>query len=117
VIREDELGLDLIYVQAKRWKNTVDRPEIHKFFGALHGKRATKGVFITTSAFSSGARDYADSVTPRIILVDGQQLAQLMIDHDVGVTVTRAYALKRVDLDYFQGEDDSDGVAQPDPVS
>lgn len=106
VIREDELGLDQIYVQAKRWANPVGRPEIQKFFGALHGQRATKGVFITTSTFSSDAVIYAESVTPRIVLVDGRELARLMIDHGVGVTVARTYSLKRVDLDYFVTDDD-----------
>jgi restriction system protein len=101
VIREDRLGLDLIYVQAKRWQNVVGRPEIQKFFGALHGQRATKGIFITTSTFSKEASSYADSVTPRVILVDGKELAQLMIDFDVGVTASQRYALKRIDLDYF----------------
>jgi restriction system protein len=100
VISEDRLGLDQIYVQAKRWKDSVGRPEIQKFFGALHGQRATKGVFITTSAFTKDAVDYAESVTPRVILVDGKELAELMIDHDVGVTVARSYRLKRLDLDY-----------------
>lgn len=104
VIREDRLGLDLIYVQAKRWKNVVGRPEIQKFFGALHGRRATKGVFITTSSFSKEAVAYADGVTPRVILVDGKELAQLMIEHGVGVAVSREYKLKRVDLDYFTTE-------------
>lgn len=107
IIREDELGLDLIYVQAKRWRNPVGRPEIQKFFGALHGKRATKGVFITTSTFSSDAMAYAESVTPRVILVDGTYLTRLMIEYDVGVTVARTYKLKRIDLDYFTDEDDS----------
>ncbi len=106
VIREDRLGLDLIYVQAKRWRNVVGRPEIQKFFGALHGQRATKGVFITTSNFSREATQYADGVTPRVILVDGKELAQLMIEHGVGVTASRAYELKRVDLYYFVTEDD-----------
>lgn len=106
IIREDELGLDLIYVQAKRWRNPVGRPEIQKFFGALHGKRATKGVFITTSTFSREAVIYAESVTPRVILVDGTQLTRLMIEYDVGVSVTRTYKLKRVDLDYFSDGDD-----------
>ena len=101
VIREDRLGLDLIYVQAKRWQNVVGRPEIQKFFGALHGQRATKGIFITTSTFSKEASAYADSVTPRVILVDGRELAQLMIDFGVGVTASQQYALKRIDLDYF----------------
>jgi len=105
VIREDRLGLDQIYVQAKRWKDPVGRPEIQKFFGALHGQRATKGVFITTSTFTKDAMDYADSVTPRVILVDGKELAELMIDHDVGVSVARSYRLKRLDLDYFATED------------
>lgn len=104
VIREDELGLDLIYVQAKHWKNPVGRPEIQKFFGALHGKRATKGVFITTSTFTSEAEAYAEGVTPRVILVDGKRLAGLMIDHGVGVAIERVVEIKRVDLDYFAAE-------------
>ena len=111
VIREDELGLDLIYVQAKRWKNPVGRPEIQKFFGALHGKRATKGVFITTSSFSSEAGTYAESVTPRVILIDGAYLTRLMIEYDVGVTVARTYRLKRIDLDYFVDDDDISEVS------
>jgi len=110
VIREDRLGLDLIYVQAKRWKNVVGRPEIQKFFGALHGQRATKGVFITTSGFSKEAVAYAEGVTPRVILVDGKELAQLMIEHSVGVTPSRQYELMRLDLDYFVSEDDEDSV-------
>ncbi|MEK6273348.1 MAG: restriction endonuclease [Actinomycetota bacterium] len=101
VIREDRLGLDLIYIQAKRWANVVGRPEIQKFFGALHGQRATKGIFITTSSFSKEAVEYADGVSPRVILLDGKELAQLMIEHGVGVTVSREYELKRLDLDYF----------------
>jgi restriction system protein len=119
VIREDELGLDLIYVQAKRWaqSNVVGRPEIQKFFGALHGKRATKGVFITTSTFSAEAKTYADSVTPRVILVDGNHLAQLMIDHGVGVTTRRSYAVKRIDLDYFATDEDTEETVQPDPLA
>lgn len=111
VIREDELGLDLIYVQAKRWTSSVGRPEIQKFFGALHGIRATKGVFITTSTFSSEAAAYADGVTPRVILVDGAYLTRLMIEYDVGVTVSRTYKLRPVDLDYF-AEDDEPIVAR-----
>lgn len=105
VIREDRLGLDLIYVQAKRWRNVVGRPEIQKFFGALHGQRATKGIFITTSIFSKEAIAYADDVSPRVILIDGRELAQLMIEYEVGVTVSHEYALKRLDLDYFVSED------------
>jgi restriction system protein len=106
VIREDTLGLDLIYVQAKSWENTVGRPEIQRFFGALHGKRAGKGIFITTSKFSAEARDYAEGVTPRVILVDGRQLAELMIEHDVGVTTLQTFELKRVNLDYFAAADE-----------
>ena len=106
VVREDRLGLDLIYVQAKRWRSVVGRPEIQKFFGALHGQRATKGVFITTSTFSREAGEYADGVTPRVILVDGKQLAQLMIEHAVGVTASQKYQLMRVNLDYFVTEDE-----------
>ena len=109
VIREDRLGLDQIYVQAKRWKDSVGRPEIQKFFGALHGQRATKGVFIATSWFSKDAIEYAESVVPRVILVDGKELAELMIDHDVGVSVARTYRLKRLDLDYFASDDADDG--------
>lgn len=104
VIREDALGLDLIYVQAKSWEQTVGRPEVQKFFGALHGKRASKGVFITTSKFSGEAREYAQGVTPRVILVDGRELAELMIDHGVGVNVRQTFQLKDVDLEYFAFE-------------
>ena len=116
MIREDELGLDLIYVQAKRWQNPVGRPEIQKFFGALHGKRASKGVFITTSVFTSEAAAYADSVTPRVILVDGKELARLMIEYEVGVATSRKYEIKRIDLDYFAGEDEV-GSVSPSPLS
>ena len=113
VIREDALGLDLIYVQAKKWENNIQRPDIQRFYGALHGQRATKGVFITTSDFSPQAREYAEGVTPRVILVEGQQLAELMIDHGVGVTVEHSYEVKRVDIDYFvHDEDDATGVGQ-----
>jgi len=108
VIREDALGLDLIYVQAKKWANNVQRPDIQRFFGALHGQGSTKGLFITTSDFSPQAREYADSVTPRVILVSGQQLADLMIDHGVGVTVEHAYEVKRLDLDYFVSDESAD---------
>lgn len=105
VIREDKLGLDLIYVQAKRWADTVGRPHIQQFVGALDGQRASKGVFITTSTFSRDAFEYADAVNPRVILIDGKQLAELMIDHDVGVSVEMTYRIRRVDLDYFGVED------------
>ena len=107
VIREDTLGLDLIYVQAKCWANNVGRPDIQRFVGALHGQRASKGIFITTSSFSREAREYAEGVTPRVILVDGRELAQLMIDHGVGVDVQHTYEVKRLDLDYFVSDDDA----------
>ncbi|MCS7057143.1 MAG: restriction endonuclease [Thermoflexales bacterium] len=104
IIKEDRLGLDVIYVQAKRWENVVGRPEIQKFVGALQGQRARKGIFITTSTFSQEALDYAARVEIKIVLVDGQTLAQLMIDHNVGVTPLAVYELKRVDSDYFLEE-------------
>jgi restriction system protein len=111
VIREDALGLDVIYVQAKRWRiaQSVSRPDIQRFVGALHGQRAAKGVFITTSTFSGEAIAYADSITPRVILIDGEELAQLMIDHDVGVTVATRYDLKKIDQDYFVADEELPG--------
>lgn len=102
VIDEDRLGLDSIYVQAKRWEATVGRPEIQKFAGALQGQRATKGIFITTSAFSREAEDYAQRIGTRIVLIDGRRLAALLFEHDVGVSPKRAYVVKDVDGDYFE---------------
>lgn len=102
VINEDRLGLDVIYVQAKRWKNTVGRPEIQSFVGALAGKQAHKGVFITTSSFGPSAVDYAAMVPQKVILIDGPRLATLMIEHNIGVSTTRTIALKRIDSDYFE---------------
>lgn len=106
IIKEDRLGLDIIYVQAKRWRDgrTVGRPEIQKFAGALQGKRARKGVFITTSDFSSEAREYASVIDSKIILIDGERLADLMLEHGVGVTTTTSYEIKKIDLDYFAEE-------------
>ena len=104
IIKEDRLGLDVIYIQAKRWKNVVRRPEIQQFVGALQGKRARKGIFITTSSFSEGAVDYAANLENAVILIGGVQLAQLMIDYDVGVTTEDTYKLKRLDSDYFPEE-------------
>lgn len=104
IIKEDKLGLDVIYVQAKRWEGTVGRPEIQKFAGALQGQRANKGVFITTSSYSREAIEYAGVISSKIILVDGQQLTALMIDHNVGVSTVGMYELKRMDNDYFEGE-------------
>lgn len=104
IIKEDRLGLDVVYIQAKRWEGTVSRPEIQKFVGALEGQKARKGVFITTSDFSQSARDYASLVNTKIVLIDGQTLAQLMIGYDIGVNLLATYALKRVDADYFAEE-------------
>ena len=101
VINEDRLGLDVIYVQAKRWEGTVSRPEIQKFVGALLGKQARKGVFITTSDFSKQARDYASAIESSVVLIDGEALAGLMIDYNVGTAVESSYEVKRVDSDYF----------------
>jgi restriction system protein len=103
IIKEDKLGLDAVYIQAKRWESSVvGRPEIQRFAGALMGVRARKGVFITTASFSNEARNYVDSIDSKIVLIDGNQLAQLMLDHDIGVSTTRTYEIKRVDSDYFE---------------
>ncbi|HLE63513.1 MAG TPA: restriction endonuclease [Pyrinomonadaceae bacterium] len=101
IIKEDRLGLDIIYIQAKRWENTVGRPEIQKFAGALQGQRARKGIFITTSSFSSDANEYAARIDSKIVLIDGEQLAQMLIDHNIGVSPIANYEIKRVDSDYF----------------
>lgn len=101
IIKEDRLGLDIVYIQAKKWEGTVGRPEIQKFAGALQGLRASKGIFITTSAFSSNAREYVSRINSKIVLIDGHTLAQLMMDFDLGVTRVATYELKRVDSDYF----------------
>jgi restriction system protein len=101
IIKEDKLGLDTIYIQAKRWEGSVGRPEIQKFAGALQGVRARKGIFITTSTFTADAEAHAGNIDSRIVLVDGQTLANLMIDHDVGVTRAQSYDIKRLDSDYF----------------
>jgi restriction system protein len=104
IIKEDRLGLDVIYVQAKRWEGVVGRPEIQKFAGALQGQRANKGVFITTSSFTREASDYANIINTKIILIDGERLAGLMVDHNVGVSLLGVYELKKIDSDYFEGE-------------
>jgi restriction system protein len=101
IIKEDKLGLDIVYIQAKKWENTVGRPEIQKFAGALQGQRARKGIFITTSNFSKDAMEYAGNIENKIILIDGQQLADLMIENNVGVSTTASYEIKKVDSDYF----------------
>ncbi len=104
IINEDRLGLDAIYLQAKRWDGVVGRPEIMKFVGALAGQRATKGVFITTSAYTQEAKDYAASSQYKVVLIDGQRLADLMIEHNLGVSVAATYQLKRIDSDFFADE-------------
>jgi restriction system protein len=104
IIKEDKLGLDVIYLQAKKWEGTVGRPEIQKFAGALQGHRAAKGVFITTSSYTRDALEYVNMINTKIILIGGQELAALMIDHNVGVTRVGMYELKKVDADYFEGE-------------
>lgn len=101
VISEDRLGLDVVYLQAKKWDGTVGRPEIQRFVGALHGKRAKKGVFITTGAFSAEAVAYVDHIDPKVVLIDGRRLTELMIDFDLAVNTAATYSVKRLDSDYF----------------
>jgi restriction system protein len=103
-IKEDRLGLDYIYIQAKRWEGTVGRPTVQAFVGSLEGARASKGVLITTSSFSPDAKAYMDKLQKRIILIDGQLLVQLMIEHNVGVSAVNTYTIKRIDSDYFSGD-------------
>ena len=102
IIKEDRLGLDTIFIQAKRWQGSVGRPEIQKFVGALQGQRARKGVFITTSAYTAEAVEYASRIDTKVVLIDGKQLASLMTDFDVGVSVSASYLVKRLDSDYFE---------------
>ena len=104
IIKEDRLGLDIIYIQAKRWESVVGRPEVQKFAGALQGQRARKGVFITTSGFSREAEQYASNIETKVILIGGDRLAEFMIDHGVGVTTDATYEVKRIDADYFADE-------------
>ncbi len=105
IIKEDRLGLDVVYIQAKRWSNTVGRPVVQAFAGSLEGQRARKGVLITTSDFSREARDYVKQIEKKIVLINGVELAKLMIDHGVGVTEVATYTVKKLDLDYFGDED------------
>jgi len=113
VIKEDRLGLEQIYIQAKRWDSTtVGRPEIQKFVGALHGRRARKGIFLTTSSFTKDAHEYASSLETKVILIDGQELAKFMFDFGVGVSTESTYVVKRIDNDFFEddaGGDDASG--------
>ncbi|HHV07231.1 MAG TPA: restriction endonuclease [Firmicutes bacterium] len=102
IIKEDRLGLDVIYIQAKRWENTVGRPVVQGFAGSLEGLRAKKGVLITTSSFSQEAENYVKRIEKKIVLIDGKTLARLMIDFDVGVSEIVTYRIKKLDLDYFE---------------
>ncbi len=104
IIKEDRLGLDVIYLQAKRWEGTVGRPEVQKFVGALHGQRAKKGVFITTGKFSSDAIDYIKNIDPKVILIDGEAMVSFMIDFNLGTTTSSTYEIKKMDSDYFNEE-------------
>ena len=100
-----DLFLDKIYIQAKRWSGNVSRPEVQKFVGAVHGQNANRGVFITTSSFTNEAREYANNINSNIILVDGKQLAKLMIEYNVGVQVKDTIQIKKIDEDFFiEGE-------------
>jgi len=104
-IKEDRLGLDIIYIQAKKWARnvTVSRPELQKFYGALAGPGAKKGIFITTSSFSKAALDFAPKSDVKVVLIDGEQLTELMIDYDIGVNTSDKYEIKRIDMDFFEG--------------
>ena len=105
VIKEDKLGLGQIYIQAKRWdEGQVGSKEIQAFVGALHGRKASKGVFLTTSGFSKPAKEYAQSIQDKVILIDGSELAYLMIEHGVGVSTVASYDVRKIDSDYFTEE-------------
>ena len=104
IIKEDKLGMDTIYIQAKRWEAVVGRPEIQKFVGALHGQKAKKGIFITTSSFSKDAVDYAKNIDSKVILIDGISLTHYMIEYNVGVSVAQTLEIKKIDTDYFHEE-------------
>ena len=102
IIKEDKLGLDVVYIQAKRWDNNpVGRPDVMQFAGALQAQRANKGIFITTSRFTEDARTYVSQIGSKIVLIDGEQLTNLMIEHDVGVSIVSLYPVKKIDSDYF----------------
>ena len=102
IIKEDKLGLDVVYIQAKRWDNNpVGRPDVMQFAGALQAQKANKGIFITTSRFTDDARNYISQIGSKIVLIDGEQLINLMIENDVGVSVVSMYPVKKIDADYF----------------
>jgi restriction system protein len=104
IIKEDRLGLEAVYIQAKRWESSVSRPTVQSFAGSLDGQRARKGVIITTSQFTQEARDFVDKIEKKIVLIDGPRLAELMIDFGIGVTEVASYAIKRLDTDYFEAD-------------
>jgi restriction system protein len=105
VIKEDKLGLDMVYIQAKRWDNApVGSKEIQAFVGALHGRKARKGVFITTTDFSKAAHEYVREIQDKVVLINGEELANLLIEHGVGVSTIATYDIKKVDLDFFSEE-------------
>jgi len=104
IIKEDKLGLDVIYIQAKRWENVVGSKEVRNFVGSLAGQKANKGVFITTSSFTKDALEYVKTIPHKVILIDGEMLAQLMIENDVGVSKITSYDIKKIDSDYFEEE-------------
>ena len=101
IIKEDILGLDAIYIQAKKWDGTIGRPEIQKFAGALQGQRAKKGIFITTGNFSHDAKEYVSKIDSKIVLIDGNQLGEYLIDN-IGITTEKTYQIKKVNSDYFE---------------
>ncbi|MDZ4070304.1 MAG: restriction endonuclease [Sediminibacterium sp.] len=102
IIKEDRLGLDTIYIQAKKWENTVPVAQVRDFAGSLLSKKAKKGIFISTSNYPKGAYDFVDSIEPKIVLIDGKELAELMIQHNVGMATRSFYEIKKLDLDYFE---------------
>lgn len=104
IIKEDILGLDIIYIQAKNWKAKVGRPEVQTFAGALQGKRAKRGIYITTSEFTPDAQDYVKGIDAKIVLIDGREMARLMIEYNVGVNVGEKFEVKKLDNDYFSDE-------------
>ncbi|MBD2395152.1 restriction endonuclease [Cyanobacterium aponinum FACHB-4101] len=104
IIKEDRLGLDAIYIQAKRWDNVVGRPELQKFVGALAGQGAKKGIFITTSRFSEQAKSYSPKNDIKLVLIDGQELAEYIIEFDLGVSTISEYKIKKIDFDYFESD-------------
>ncbi|HOL54123.1 MAG TPA: restriction endonuclease [Candidatus Paceibacterota bacterium] len=104
IIKEDKLGLDVIYIQAKRWENVVGSKEVRNFVGSLAGQKANKGVFITTSSFTKDALEYVKTIPHKVILIDGEMLTQLMIENDIGVSKITSYDIKKIDSDYFEEE-------------